>query len=65
MIEMMGHNPLLSLRLFILFNNLTLFWWISLKIGEQGLFCGNEQNEGLQPYTNFKTVHFVQYFDSI
>ena len=65
MTEMRGHNPILASKLYILFNILTPLRWISLKLSEQGSLCQDDQNKGSQPYTNLKTVHFVQYLDSL
>ena len=47
------HKPILTSKLYILFNVLTPFRWILLKPVEQGSFCQDDWDEGLQPYTNF------------
>ena len=62
---MRGHHPILTLKLYVLFNILTAFRCISLNVVEQGSFYRDKGNEGSPPYTNFETVCFVQYFDFI
>ena len=63
-IEIRGHNPILTSKMYVLFNISTPFKGISLKLSEQSSLCQDDQNKGSQPYTNLKTVHFVQYLDS-
>ena len=63
-IEIRDHNPILTSKMYVLFNISTPFKGISLKLSEQGSLCPDDQNEVSLPYTNLKTVHFVQYLDS-
>ena len=60
-----GSHLIFNSKLYVLFNILTpCRWFFFLKLSEHGLFCWNDWNEVSQPCTKFKTVCFVQYFET-
>ena len=63
--KMRGNNLMLTWKMHILSNILAQYQWIFKWFLEQGLFWRDNQNEGQQHYTNFKTACFVKYLTSM
>ena len=62
---MRGNKPMPNSKLHVLLNISAPCWWIFMTFLYQGCFWWDDQNEGWQPYANFKTACFVEYLSSM